>query len=75
VTIVLDDGTYDAIVVDARDDDSGGVVLELAITAGPRKGEMVSVHAERLQCTAVEALGLPADLIVTDGKPRLVLQR
>jgi hypothetical protein len=75
VTVVLADGTYDAVVVDARDDDAGGVALELTITAGPHKGEIVTVHAERLALTAVEALGLPADLIVAGGKPRLVLQR
>jgi hypothetical protein len=75
VTVVLDDGTYDAIVVDARDDDGGGVELELAITTGPHKGAMVTVHAHHIGLTAIDTLGLPADLIVSGGSPRLVLQR
>ena len=75
---MLDDGTYDAIVVDAHEieDEAGdGVVLELTITAGPHKGEIVTVHAKHLALTAVDTLGLPGDLIVTGGEPRLVLQR
>jgi hypothetical protein len=78
LTVVLDDGTYDAIVVDAREiegEAGDAVVLELTITAGPHKGEIVTVHAEHLALTAIDVLGLPGDLIVTDGAPRLVLQR
>jgi hypothetical protein len=75
VTNVLDDGTYDAIVVDARAGDDDVLDLELTITAGPRKGEIVTVHAQHLALTAVETLGLPADLIVRGGKPQLVIHR
>ena len=81
---MLADGTYDAIVVDAADvddrgadvDDTAGacVRLELTIVAGPHKGDMVAVRAEHLAMTAVETLGLPARLIVTDQRPEVVLE-
>jgi len=77
LSAVLDDGTYDAIVVDAHeigDDASDRMILELAITSGPHKGEVVTVHAEHLSRSAVDALGLPGDLIVSGGNPRLVLR-
>jgi hypothetical protein len=35
----------------------------------------VTVHAVHLALTAADVLGLPGDLIVTDGEPRLELQR
>ena len=73
---MLADGTYDAIVVDATDVDAGnaGVRLELTIVAGPHKGDVVAVRAEHLAMTAVETLGLPARLVVTDQRPEVVLE-
>jgi len=86
---VLADGTYDAIVVDAADVDDRGadvdadaaedtagayVRLELTIVAGPHKGDMVAVRAQHLAMTAVETLGLPARLVVTDQRPEVVLE-
>ena len=87
---MLADGTYDAIVVDATDVDAtdvdatdvegtdvenrAAVRLELTIVAGPHKGEVVAVRAEHLAMTAVEALGLPARLVVTDQRPEVVLE-
>ncbi len=79
---MLADGTYDAIVVDATDSDVGdtdlgntaGLRLELTIVAGPHKGDVVAVRAEHLAMTAVEALGLPARLVVTDQRPEVVLE-
>ena len=87
---MLADGTYDAIVVEAADveesDDTGGDVkggdvkgggcvrLELTIVAGPHKGDVVAVRAEHLAMTAVETLGLPARLVVTDQRPEVVLE-
>jgi hypothetical protein len=81
---VLDDGTYDAIVVDATEIDGTvdgtdlenfHVRLELTIVAGPHKGEIVVVRARHLTMTAVETLGLPARVVVTDGQPEVVLER
>ena len=78
---MLADGTYDAIVVDATDVDAtdvdaggAGVRLELTIVAGPHKGDVVAVRAEHLAMTAVETLGLPARLVVTDQRPEVVLE-
>ena len=81
---MLADGTYDAIVVDATEvgetgdgDDPGGgpgIRLELTIVAGPHKGDVVAVRAEHLTMTAVETLGLPARLVVTNQRPQVMLE-
>jgi hypothetical protein len=69
----LDDGTYDAIVVDAErvDDD---VRLELTITARPHKSEVVAVRASALTMDPIDALGIPARTVVTNNEPRVELQ-
>lgn len=86
--MVLADGTYEVIVVDAadvedadvesadvEDADVGTTVrLELAIVTGPSKGDVVVVRAEHLPVSAVEALGLPGRLVVTDRQPEVVLE-
>ena len=70
---MLPDDTYDAIVVDAvRDEDS--VRLELTITAGPHKGEVVAVRASGLTMDPVDALGIPARIVVTNNTPRVELE-
>ena len=63
------DGTYDVFVVDAESTDDGAVRLELTITTGPSKGEVVSLRAEGLGRDAIDVLGMPATLVVTDGVP------
>ncbi len=68
---VLDDGTYDVLVVDAREDDEHVVHLDLAVVSGPRKGEVVSLSGPRGRRDPTELLGLPASLHVVDGVPRL----
>jgi hypothetical protein len=83
--IVVDATDVDATDVDATDVDAtdventgdarrAGVRLELTIVAGPHKGDVVAVRAEHLAMTAVEALGLPARLVVTDQRPEVVLE-
>ena len=68
----IDDGTYDAFVVDASDADDDGIVrVELAITSGARKGETVRVATRNLRADPVALLGLPATLRVVDGVPRV----
>jgi hypothetical protein len=69
---MLADGTYDAIVVDAERVEDG-VRLELAITAGPHKGEVVAVRAG-LTMDPVNALGIPARVVVTNNTPRVELE-
>lgn len=70
---MLADGTYDAIVVDVERDDNG-VRLELAITAGPRKGDVVAVRALSLTMDPLHALGIPARIVVTNNTPQVELE-
>ncbi len=70
---MLADGTYDAIVVDAERDEDG-VRLELTITAGPHKGEVVAVRTRTVTMDPVNALGIPARIVVTNNSPRVELQ-
>ena len=70
----LDDNTYDAFIIDAeeiRDEKRNRDVmhLELTITRGARKGEVVRVRAEGLRGDAIALIGLPATLTVVDGQP------
>jgi len=71
---VLPDGTYDAIVVDAEDDDDG-VRMELTITAGAHKGEVVAVRSMGGTFDPIDVLGIPARVVVSDETPRVELQR
>ena len=73
VVNALDDGDYDALIIDATaDDDARDVThLELAITAGARKGDVVRVRASRLDRDVIDLLGLPVTLIVRDGAPEV----
>ena len=72
----LEDGGYDVFIVDAREDAARGLMnLELAITRGERKGEVVAVSAPRDIGEEVELLGLPGRLDVIDGMPRVTVQR
>ena len=65
---MLDDGIYDAFVVDA-DDSDGAIAVTLTITAGSHKGEVVDVRAHGLADDALSLLGLPATIEVRDGRP------
>jgi hypothetical protein len=71
---VLDDGTYDALVVDATPRDGGGVSIELTVVAGPAKGEVVAVLARGLAGDPLDLLGVPATLTVAGGVPSLRLE-
>jgi hypothetical protein len=66
---VLDDGTYDALVVDAEATDDGGVRIEMTIVAGPAKGEVVAVTARGLPGDPLDLLGVPGTLTVEGGAP------
>jgi len=71
---VLADGTYDAIVVDAERVEDG-VRLELTITAGPNKGDVVAVRAAQLTMDPIDVLGIPARIVVTNNTPRVEFER
>jgi hypothetical protein len=49
------------------------VQLELVITTGASKGEVIAVNASRLQRDAIELLGLPGTLTVNEGVPRVII--
>jgi hypothetical protein len=72
---VLDDGTYDALVVDAADAEGGGVSIELTIVSGPAKGEVVAVIGHGLRGDPLDLLGVPGTLTVAGGTPSLRLER
>ena len=69
---MLPDGNYDAFVVDAVDAEEDGrrvMHLDLTITSGEHKGEVVSVTASGLKGTEFDAIGMPATLVVDGGRP------
>jgi hypothetical protein len=69
---MLEDGTYEALVVDANDDDDA-LRIDVTIITGAHKGDVVSLRATGTERDAVELLGLPVTLVVEDGAPRLIL--
>lgn len=71
---MLDDGTYDVLVVDADVDAEGVVHVEVTILAGEHKGEVVSVAAAGLRRDPLDLLAAPGTLTVADGSPRLALE-
>jgi integrase len=78
---MLDDGVYDAIVVDATHIDAQNdatrahITIELVIASGARKGEVVALRARDEDIDPIDVLGLPATLIVENGVPRVHLER
>lgn len=80
----IPNGTYDVIVVDAEVDSSSAlpfIRLDLVITAGPVKGDIVTVRLSSAgspaidETEALEALGIPGVLDVVEGEPRVTLDR
>lgn len=71
----LDDGTYDALVVDAESGDEGWCRIELTILGGAHKGEVVAVRTDGITDeSALDLLGIPATLVVADGVPRVAFE-
>jgi len=69
---VLDDGVYDVFVVDAEGD--GDLLsLDLTVLDGPHKGEVVSMRAQGLGVSELDALGCPGTLTVRGGEPSVVI--
>ncbi|MBW3669084.1 MAG: hypothetical protein KY443_07715 [Actinobacteria bacterium] len=67
----LDDGTYDVLVIDAREGDDDVLHVELAVVSGARKGEVVHLSGPRRNRDATSVLGLPATLRVDGASLRL----
>lgn len=70
---VLSDGDHDALIVDAEETGDGAVRMELALTTGPNKGEVVAVRGRFPHRTALDLLGEPATLRVRNGQPEVRL--
>jgi hypothetical protein len=68
---VLEDGSYDALVVDASPADDGSCLVELTILAGPHKGEVVTVRGAGVGQDPIDLLGIPATITVSEGAPRV----
>jgi len=67
-----EDGTYDVVVIEALPGPTTDVVLlELTISTGPRKGEVVRLRAAHLAPDPLCLLGLAATLTVAGGVPSL----
>jgi hypothetical protein len=74
---MLDDGTYDVIVVDAErleGEPLPTLRLELALLDGVHKGEVVSMRAAGLTIDELDALGVPGTLTVSGGEPSVILE-
>jgi hypothetical protein len=69
VDIPLADGVYDAFVVWAETRDDGTIALDLTITTGASKGDLVSVRATNAPRDAIDLVGLPCTLNVRAGAP------
>lgn len=60
----------------ASGSDADMVAIEVVITAGEHKGHVVTVEffASIEETAAIEALGIPGTLTVTNGQPSLQLE-
>ena len=67
----LADGVYDAFIVWADERDDGTIALDLTITTGERKGDVVSVRATDAPRDAIALVGMPCTLHVSSGQPRI----
>jgi len=73
----LPDGSYDVIVVDAEELDEDEIRIELAITLGPRVGEVVALRQRRTASRegpsrgedSTNFLGMCGTLRVSNGIP------
>ncbi|GAC1357503.1 MAG: hypothetical protein NVSMB4_17490 [Acidimicrobiales bacterium] len=61
------------MVVDAQDAPGGVVNVEVAVSSGPHRGEVVQLTATNLGRTWFELLAAPGTLVVADGAPHLAL--
>jgi hypothetical protein len=67
---LLDDGVYEVVVVDAQEiDEIGALSLELVVTTGTHKGDVVPLRVDNFDRDALSLLGLPGRLCVHDGVP------
>lgn len=73
---MLEDGTYDVMVVDAEPAGGGdGLRLDVTVLGGAHKGEVVTFLATGLGVSDVDALGMPGTLTVLAGEPSFAIDR
>ena len=70
---MLPDGHYDVLIVDARADDDGTVHLEVTVTSGAHKGDVVAIRGRFPGTDELDLLAAPATLVVSDGQPTVTL--
>ena len=74
---MLDDGPYDAVVVDADAGATPGLTrLELAIASGEHKGALVTISTDEPTIVGrepLDLLALPATITVVAGRPSLTI--
>jgi hypothetical protein len=70
---VLIDGRYDVLIVDAHADDDGTVHVEVTITSGEHKGELLAIKGRFEGVTELDLLAAPATLVVSEGRPTVTL--
>jgi hypothetical protein len=70
----IGDGTYEVMVIEAAEIADNTLALDLVITAGAVRGEIVHVTARGLDVTWTDVLGRPATLTVSAGSPHIALE-
>ncbi len=70
---MLSDGRYDVLIVDARSDDDGTVHLDVTVTSGAHKGDVVQIQGRFPGRDELDLLAAPATLVVSDGQPTVTL--
>jgi hypothetical protein len=69
---VLSDGIYDAFVLSAElSKEKNALSVELVITDGPHRGDVVAVLVYGAKADPDALVGLPCRLEVEEGRPRL----
>ena len=69
----LPDGEYSIFIIDAEIHDDDELRVELTITSGEFKGEVLAVRASHLRADPLELMGMPGTLFVRDGAPHVAI--
>ena len=70
---MLPDGRYDVLIVDARTDDDGTVHVDVTVTSGAHKGDVVAIRGRFPGTDELDLLAAPATLVVSEGQPTVTL--
>jgi hypothetical protein len=71
---MLEDGTYDVVVIDAEAIDDATLRVEVTVLAGPHKGEVFAIAATGLGRDPLDLLAAPGTVTVLEGEPLLALE-